>query len=35
MRPSHSHQVYYKQLCRKCQLGFNPYRVESILCKVT
>lgn len=27
-------QVYYKQLCRKCQVGFNPYRVESILCKV-
>ncbi|XP_028277670.1 protein ZAR1-like [Parambassis ranga] len=26
-------KVYYKQLCRKCQLGFNPYRVESILCK--
>ncbi|TNN54713.1 Zygote arrest protein 1 [Liparis tanakae] len=26
-------QVYYKQLCRKCQVGFNPYRVESILCK--
>lgn len=30
----YSHQVYYKQLCRKCQVGFNPYRVESILCKV-
>ncbi|KAK7925981.1 hypothetical protein WMY93_008291 [Mugilogobius chulae] len=26
-------KVYYKQLCRKCQMGFNPYRVESILCK--
>ncbi|XP_033465643.2 protein ZAR1-like [Epinephelus lanceolatus] len=26
-------KVYYKQLCRKCQVGFNPYRVESILCK--
>ncbi|XP_049599243.1 zygote arrest protein 2.L isoform X5 [Syngnathus scovelli] len=26
-------QVYYKQLCRKCQVGFNPYRVESIICK--
>uniref|UniRef100_A0A8C7Z7P5 Zygote arrest 1-like n=1 Tax=Oryzias sinensis TaxID=183150 RepID=A0A8C7Z7P5_9TELE len=26
-------KVYYKQLCRKCQEGFNPYRVESILCK--
>lgn len=22
-----------KQLCRKCQVGFNPYRVEPILCK--
>lgn len=27
-------QVYFKQLCRKCQNGFNPYRVESIQCKV-
>ncbi|KAG8007996.1 Zygote arrest protein 1 [Nibea albiflora] len=26
-------KVYYKQLCRKCQMGFNPYRVEYILCK--
>uniref|UniRef100_A0A665W7H7 Zygote arrest 1-like n=1 Tax=Echeneis naucrates TaxID=173247 RepID=A0A665W7H7_ECHNA len=26
-------KVYYKQLCRKCQVGFNPYRVEPILCK--
>ncbi|XP_068186847.1 protein ZAR1-like [Antennarius striatus] len=26
-------KVYYKQLCRKCQVGFNPYRVESILCR--
>ncbi|XP_024119688.1 ZAR1-like protein [Oryzias melastigma] len=26
-------KVYYKQLCRKCQQGFNPYRVESIICK--
>lgn len=26
--------MYYKQLCRKCQVGFNPYRVEPILCKV-
>ncbi|XP_041863427.1 ZAR1-like protein [Melanotaenia boesemani] len=26
-------KVYYKQLCRKCQVGFNPYRVESIICK--
>ncbi|KAG7267519.1 hypothetical protein CRUP_003418 [Coryphaenoides rupestris] len=27
-------QVYYKQLCRKCQMGLNPYKVESILCQV-
>uniref|UniRef100_A0A8C6SEI2 Zygote arrest 1-like n=1 Tax=Neogobius melanostomus TaxID=47308 RepID=A0A8C6SEI2_9GOBI len=26
-------KVYFKQLCRKCQVGFNPYRVESILCR--
>nr|XP_020476076.1 ZAR1-like protein [Monopterus albus] len=26
-------KVYYKQLCRKCQVGFNPYKVEPILCK--
>ncbi|KAI4803946.1 hypothetical protein KUCAC02_025591 [Chaenocephalus aceratus] len=26
-------EVYYKQLCRKCQVGFNPYRLEPILCK--
>ncbi|XP_026184399.1 protein ZAR1-like [Mastacembelus armatus] len=26
-------KVYYKQLCRKCQEGFNPYRVEPVLCK--
>ncbi|KAM9847301.1 protein ZAR1-like [Aulostomus maculatus] len=30
---SATNKVYYKQLCRKCQVGFNPYRVESILCK--
>ncbi|XP_070700263.1 protein ZAR1-like [Pempheris klunzingeri] len=30
---SGTNKVYYKQLCRKCQVGFNPYRVESILCK--
>uniref|UniRef100_A0A3P9P1V5 Zygote arrest 1-like n=1 Tax=Poecilia reticulata TaxID=8081 RepID=A0A3P9P1V5_POERE len=30
---SGSSKVYYKQLCRKCQVGFNPYRVESIVCK--
>ncbi len=27
-------QVYFKQLCRKCQAGLNPYRVESIQCQV-
>ncbi|XP_056140302.1 ZAR1-like protein [Lampris incognitus] len=26
-------KVYHKQLCRKCQAGFNPYRVESVICK--
>ncbi|KAL0994848.1 hypothetical protein UPYG_G00128030 [Umbra pygmaea] len=26
-------KVYFKQLCRKCQVGFNPYRVEAIQCK--
>ncbi|XP_061559163.1 ZAR1-like protein [Phycodurus eques] len=30
---SGTNKVYYKQLCRKCQVGFNPYRVESIVCK--
>nr|XP_057942048.1 ZAR1-like protein [Doryrhamphus excisus] len=30
---SGTNKVYYKQLCRKCQVGFNPYRVESIICK--
>ncbi|XP_069706112.1 protein ZAR1-like [Phaenicophaeus curvirostris] len=29
---SGSNKVYFKQLCRKCQKGFNPYRVESIQC---
>ncbi|NXU60102.1 ZAR1L protein, partial [Turnix velox] len=24
--------VYFKQLCRKCQKAFNPYRVEAIQC---
>ncbi|NXT96593.1 ZAR1L protein, partial [Anhinga rufa] len=27
--------VYFKQLCRKCQKGFNPYRVEAIQCQVS
>ncbi|XP_078712400.1 zygote arrest protein 1-like [Lampetra fluviatilis] len=25
-------KVYFKQLCRKCQKSFNPYRVEDIVC---
>ncbi|NXS69082.1 ZAR1L protein, partial [Pandion haliaetus] len=25
--------VYFKQHCRKCQKGFNPYRVEAIQCQ--
>ncbi|NWH69842.1 ZAR1L protein, partial [Piaya cayana] len=29
---SGSNKVYFKQLCRKCHKGFNPYRVESIQC---
>ncbi|XP_059679475.1 protein ZAR1-like [Gavia stellata] len=28
-----SNKVYFKQLCRKCQKGFNPYRVEAIQCQ--
>ncbi|XP_067289253.1 ZAR1-like protein [Pseudorasbora parva] len=27
-------KVYFKQLCRKCQAGLNPFRVESIQCQV-
>ncbi|KAJ1114147.1 hypothetical protein NDU88_002386 [Pleurodeles waltl] len=30
---SGSSKVYFKQLCRKCQKGFNPYRVEAIQCQ--
>ncbi|XP_019303369.1 ZAR1-like protein isoform X2 [Panthera pardus] len=26
-------QVYFKQLCCKCQKSFNPYRVEAIQCQ--
>ncbi|XP_041054532.1 zygote arrest protein 1-like isoform X2 [Carcharodon carcharias] len=26
-------QVYFKQFCRKCDNGYNPYRVEAILCQ--
>ncbi|XP_014821320.1 PREDICTED: ZAR1-like protein [Calidris pugnax] len=31
---SGSNKVYFKQLCRKCQKGFNPYRVEAIQCQI-
>uniref|UniRef100_A0A8C5T5W5 Zygote arrest 1 like n=1 Tax=Malurus cyaneus samueli TaxID=2593467 RepID=A0A8C5T5W5_9PASS len=31
---SGSNKVYFKQLCRKCQKGFNPYRVEAIQCQM-
>ncbi|XP_014875467.1 zygote arrest protein 1, partial [Poecilia latipinna] len=27
-----TNKVYFKQFCRKCQNGFNPYRVEDITC---
>ncbi|KAE8627344.1 hypothetical protein XENTR_v10006948 [Xenopus tropicalis] len=30
---SGSNKVYFKQLCRKCQKGYNPYRVEAIQCQ--
>ncbi|KAL4608549.1 ZAR1-like protein [Arapaima gigas] len=30
---SGTNKVYFKQLCRKCHNGFNPYRVESIQCQ--
>ncbi|KAM9245847.1 protein ZAR1-like [Leptosomus discolor] len=30
---SGSNKVYFKQLCRKCEKGFNPYRVEAIQCQ--
>lgn len=26
--------MYFKQFCRKCQKGYNPYRVEAIQCQV-
>uniref|UniRef100_A0A8D0H4W7 Zygote arrest 1 like n=1 Tax=Sphenodon punctatus TaxID=8508 RepID=A0A8D0H4W7_SPHPU len=31
---SGSNKVYFKQLCRKCQKGFNPYKVEAIQCQI-
>ncbi|XP_005013842.5 protein ZAR1-like [Anas platyrhynchos] len=30
---SGSNKVYFKQFCRKCQKGYNPYRVEAIQCQ--
>ncbi|KAM3837181.1 protein ZAR1-like isoform 2-T2 [Vipera latastei] len=29
---SGTNKVYFKQLCRKCQKSFNPYKVEAIQC---
>ncbi|MBN3296213.1 ZAR1 protein, partial [Amia calva] len=31
---SGTNKVYFKQLCRKCQKGYNPYKVESIQCQI-
>ncbi|XP_038618105.1 ZAR1-like protein [Tachyglossus aculeatus] len=31
---SGTNKVYFKQLCRKCQKSFNPYRVEAIQCQM-
>ncbi|XP_077197946.1 protein ZAR1-like [Paroedura picta] len=31
---SGTNKVYFKQLCRKCQKGFNPYKVEAIMCQL-
>uniref|UniRef100_UPI00398E9FF3 zygote arrest protein 1.S-like n=1 Tax=Pristiophorus japonicus TaxID=55135 RepID=UPI00398E9FF3 len=30
---SGTNKVYFKQFCRKCDKGYNPYRVEAILCQ--
>ncbi|XP_043929470.1 zygote arrest protein 1-like [Protopterus annectens] len=30
---SGTNKVYFKQLCRKCMKGYNPYRVEAIQCQ--
>ncbi|XP_041054531.1 zygote arrest protein 1-like isoform X1 [Carcharodon carcharias] len=30
---SGTNKVYFKQFCRKCDNGYNPYRVEAILCQ--
>ncbi|XP_063160518.1 protein ZAR1-like [Candoia aspera] len=31
---SGTNKVYFKQLCRKCQKSFNPYKVEAIQCHI-
>uniref|UniRef100_A0A8C6YGH6 3CxxC-type domain-containing protein n=1 Tax=Naja naja TaxID=35670 RepID=A0A8C6YGH6_NAJNA len=31
---SGTNKVYFKQLCRKCQKSFNPYKVEGIQCHI-
>ncbi|XP_053168363.1 ZAR1-like protein isoform X1 [Hemicordylus capensis] len=31
---SGTNKVYFKQLCRKCQKSFNPYKVEAIQCQI-
>nr|XP_034971330.1 LOW QUALITY PROTEIN: ZAR1-like protein [Zootoca vivipara] len=31
---SGTNKVYFKQLCRKCQKSFNPYKVEAIQCRI-
>ncbi|XP_069747704.1 zygote arrest protein 2.L-like isoform X1 [Narcine bancroftii] len=30
---SGTNKVYFKQFCRKCDKGYNPYKVEAILCQ--
>ncbi|XP_028657070.1 ZAR1-like protein [Erpetoichthys calabaricus] len=30
---SGTNKVYFKQLCRKCQKSYNPYKVEAIQCQ--
>ncbi|XP_062908969.1 zygote arrest protein 2.L-like [Mobula hypostoma] len=30
---SGTNKVYFKQFCRKCNKGYNPYKVEAILCQ--
>ncbi|XP_072899962.1 zygote arrest protein 1.L-like isoform X2 [Hemitrygon akajei] len=31
---SGTNKVYFKQFCRKCNKGYNPYKVEAILCQM-